>query len=332
MTVHITQESFEALAPAWTQLLPACDANTLFLTPLWQKTWWETLGQAAANGAPAQLMLLKVRGESGPIGVAPLQRAGDTIAFLGDTDVFDYHDFVVQRGCEHEFYAALCDHLTGIPGWTRLYLPSVPEGSPTLEHLPQEAQRLGWECSTEKEDVAPGLPLPKSWDDYLANALSKKDRHELRRKMRRLFSAAQPTYRTYVDSDSDALADRFLVLMRDGNADKQTFLTPAREQFFRAMCRATSGAGVLRLHFLEMDGKAVAGALSFDYAGRRLLYNSGFSPDYYQLAVGLLLKAMTVQEAIEQGMEYYDFLRGNEPYKYDLGAQDHAVYRMEIRR
>ncbi|MSQ12619.1 MAG: GNAT family N-acetyltransferase [Dehalococcoidia bacterium] len=333
MTLDIAQETFEGVTPTWDRLLASCDANTLFLTPLWQKTWWETLGSGgpSANGKPhAELMLLSLRDGEQPVGVAPMQRMGDTVSFLGDTDVFDYHDFIIRNGCEDAFFTSLCAYLDQQP-WRKLYLPSVPEGSPTIEHIRRQAERLSWQCTVEQEDVSPGLALPSTWDGYLAG-LSGKDRHELRRKMRRLFAATQPTFQTFTDTSVDEHVDRFLKLMRDGKQEKQSFLTPEREHFFRVMCRAVSKAGMLRLHFLGIDGVPVAAAMCFDYNGKRLLYNSGFSPEYYSLSVGLLLKALSVQEAIEKGLAYFDFLRGDEPYKYDLGGKNRAVYRITVQR
>ena len=198
MTLQVTQGNFNSVRDTWKELLPTCTANTIFLTPLWQQTWWETLGSADGASAGRELLLLVVQRAGQPIGLAPLQRMGSTIAFLGDTDVFDYHDFVFKHGEEKDFFATLFSHLNTL-AWDHLYFPSVPQESPTLQFLPEEAKRLGWQCTIEQEDVAPGLSLPKTWDNYLANNLNKKDRHELRRKMRRLFSADEPKFQTVSD-------------------------------------------------------------------------------------------------------------------------------------
>jgi CelD/BcsL family acetyltransferase involved in cellulose biosynthesis len=46
--------------------------------------------------------------------------------------------------------------------------------------------------------------------------------------------------------------------------------------------------------------------------------------------VGLILKAFGIKKAIEEGMQFYDFLRGDERYKYDLGAMDSMLNKIEI--
>jgi CelD/BcsL family acetyltransferase involved in cellulose biosynthesis len=90
--------------------------------------------------------------------------------------------------------------------------------------------------------------------------------------------------------------------------------------------------GLLKLFFMEIDGRPVATSLCFDYARTRLLYNSGYDPELSYYSVGLLLHAMCVKDAIEQGIEYFDFLRGPEPYKAHLGGHQKSLYRMVVKR
>ena len=88
----------------------------------------------------------------------------------------------------------------------------------------------------------------------------------------------------------------------------------------------------LRLFFMEIDGERVASAVCFDYGNTRFLYNSGYNPAYSQLSVGLLNKALSLQTAIEEGRQSFNFLKGNERYKYNLGGKDEAVYRLTAQR
>ena len=88
----------------------------------------------------------------------------------------------------------------------------------------------------------------------------------------------------------------------------------------------------LRLFFLELEGRPVATSLCFDYDSSRLLYNSGYDPEFSYYSVGLLLDALCLREAIEQKLGYFDFLRGDEPYKAHLGGQQHVLYQMVVKR
>ena len=325
MTLQVVSHSFASLQEEWDRLLPASPSNSPFLTWRWQQLWWETFGEGA------ELLLLVFHQNSQPLGIAPLMRREVRLSFIGETDLFDYHDFIVPQGREEAFYPRLVEHLAS-EAWEEVTLRSLPQESPTLTYLPELARARGWSSHIEQEDVSPGAALPNGWDDYLER-LSKKDRHELRRKLRRLQGAAGVSYTVCSNPEtiSEALGD-FLDLMAQSRDEKRLFLTTPRERFLRAIAQEMAQEGALRLCFLEQDGRRMAAALCFDYHGQRFLYNSGFDHEYSSLSVGLLVKALSLQQAITEGLTYFDFLRGDEPYKYDLGGVDRLVYQMVLQR
>jgi CelD/BcsL family acetyltransferase involved in cellulose biosynthesis len=319
------RETWASVVSPWEEALARFPDHTPFLTPLWQRIWWRHFGQGR------EPLLLSFREGQRLLGVAPLCRQGETILFLGETDLFDYHDFIVPRGDEEAFYTALVHTLEGLP-WGRLLLLSLREDSPTMTHLPPLLRRRGWACQVEEEDVAPGLPLPSTWEAYL-EGLDRHHRHEVRRKIRRLAQEGFTHY--YAINDPNVLwgfLDDFFSLMRRSADAKARFLTPQREAFLRDVCMALAEAGIVRLYFLEHRGQRVAAALCFDYNGQRLLYNSGYDPAYGHLSVGLVLKAYTVKDAIEGGLAYYDFLRGDEEYKTRLGGRPRRLLRLTLWR
>ncbi|PKB80785.1 MAG: hypothetical protein BZY88_08035 [SAR202 cluster bacterium Io17-Chloro-G9] len=317
--------SFEEFRGEWEKVLSVSPANTLFLTPQWQEVWWEAFGDGKEMagfylGSPEEVM-----------GIAPLVRSGSTLSFVGNTDTVDYNDFMIAPGYETVFFDTLLDSMVEQQCST-LNLLSLRESSPTLAFLPDLARQRGFSVVVEEEDVASGLELPSTWDAYLTG-LSKKDRHELRRKFRRLESAAN--WRWYCLQDPEQVGPRvqdFIDLMRQSNQDKDTYMTPEREEFFHHVIQRMAQLGLLRLYFLEIDDKPVATSLCFDYASSRLLYNSGYDTEFGYYSVGLLLNALCLQEAIEQGMNYFDFLRGSEAYKAHLGGQVSVLYQMVVER
>jgi CelD/BcsL family acetyltransferase involved in cellulose biosynthesis len=319
-------DSYQGARAHWESLLPCSIANTFFMTPQWQQAWWEQFGDGT------EMMLLGLEEHGGVTCIAPLARRDRTISFVGGQDLFDYNDFLVSPGSENRFYTSLMDHLED-EDWDTVDLSSLQGGSPTLSYVPDLAQRRGYSVQIEEEDVAPSVMLPADWDSYL-RLLSKKDRHELRRKLRRLESSGEET-RYYKLSDPvevEAGLDDFFSLMRFSKETKDSFLTAGRESFFRSAALAMAGIGVFRLFFLEFNQERVAAAMCFDYGDTRHLYNSGFNPEYRYYSVGLLLKALCVKDAIEEGKACFDFLRGAEPYKYDLGGKDRTIYHMVVRR
>ena len=325
MPPSVRDVDFEEVQELWEQVLPRCATNTVYLTPWWQQTWWRHFG------AGLERHVLAVHDDGALIGIAPLRLRDGVLSLVGRRDLFDYNDFVVVRGREAEFYGAVWARIIDLD-WEALELKSIPEGSPTLEHVPTLATRQGMAVVTEEEDKAPFTLLPSSWEDFVAG-LDKKRRHELRRKIRRVEMAGEREQHTLTGPrDVSEGMPEFFRLMRASAADKDAFLTAQRERFFAEAAVGLAERGQLRLSFMNLNGRPVASNISIDYGGAYLLYNSGYDPTYSHLAVGLVNKALTIKEAIEEGRGRFDFLRGTERYKYDLGARDSSVYTLVVRR
>src|SRR2546426_26104 len=168
--------------------------------------------------------------------------------------------------------------------------------------------------------------------ETFVQGLTKKERHELRRKIRRLESGREVTFRFATDAERSAVLDRFVALHRLSRGEKATFMTAERERFFRDMADALAIPGWLRLGVLRVDGEDAAVLYAFAYAGTLALYNAAYDPALAPLSVGIVCHAYAIREAIAERLATYDLLRGNEPYKYDLGAEDHWLVRLEATR
>jgi len=130
---------------------------------------------------------------------------------------------------------------------------------------------------------------------------------------------------------SDAMED-FLYLMGQSREEKSEFLTVERGVFFKDMSLKLAQRGFLHLFFLEVNGVRTAATVCFDYNNVLSLYNSGHNTEYAALGTGFLLKALCLKNAICQGKDYFDLLRGTEPYKQHLGANGQELYRLSILR
>ena len=323
--MQVQPTNFNSLEGEWLALLPQSSFQAVFATPQWQRIWWQSFGQGK------ELLLLGVREGDQLVAVAPMMQQEGTISFIGGKDVCDYLDFIVVAGEEERALSAVWRHLASRP-WETLALHSLPHQSQTPRILRELAREEGFYVEVEQEEVCPQLALPSSWEEYLAS-LSKKDRHELQRKMRRLHREAQVQfYAVPNDRLGDEDVEDFLRLHRESREDKAVFMTDDMARFFRLMAAKLAKMGVLRLYFLDVDGKRVSSVLCFNDNGELQLYNSGFDLAYSSLSVGLLIKAFCIQAAIQEGKKRFNFLRGNELYKYRLGGKDTPIYRCYISR
>jgi len=263
------------------------------------------------------------------IGIAPLLIRGETASIVGSADVCDYLDFVATPGMEGDFFDALLDDL-GQKGISQLDLKPLRPDSTVLTHLLTIAQNRKYEVLCHEEGVSVELDLPSTWDEYLAT-LAKKQRHEVKRKLRRLWEAGNVDYRCVeVSLEVGGSMDTFLRLFSLSQEEKASFMTTQMESFFRSLAEAMAEIGLLRFGILEVNELPVAMIMGFDYNDSMYLYNSAYDPNYSYLSVGLLSKVLCIKESIKRGRKKWDFLKGGEPYKYHLGGREIPLYSCQI--
>jgi CelD/BcsL family acetyltransferase involved in cellulose biosynthesis len=313
------------LEPRLEQLLAQHSERLPFLHPAWLRNW---LAEFGGNYEP--LFLTCDQGEV--LGIAPLMRNDGELSFIGDASICDFMDILVDPEHADEAYDDLWRQLCA-EEWAELDLWGLMATSPTRARIKSYAAAHGFGVDEEVEAVAPRLELPDTWDGYMAT-LGKKDRHELRRKIRRLFDSGAEVTSDVLTSQEDVATtmDEFLDLHTRSRADKTDFMTPEMEVFFRRMASAMAGENLVRLFMLRINGKPAASVLCFDAGSHLYLYNSGYDPEFSNLSVGLVSKALCLQWAIQNGKKGIDFLRGGEPYKYDMGARDQEIYRIRLSR
>ena len=335
LTLYDDVDGFFVLRDEWNDLLSRSRFDTIFLTWEWQFTWWQALGTRRGP-----LYLLAAREEGHLTGIIPLylvDTAGSrTLHVVGCIEVADYLDMIVEAGREEDVYAAFLEWLTGpqAPAWHCLELCNQPDVSPAHTRFPELARQAGLGVEVVKEDVCPIVTLPDDWEAYL-ESLDKKQRHEIRRKLRRMEREVPEAGLRFV-SGGDQLAsavDQFIALHRLSTDAKHEFMTEEMQAFFHAIARATADAGWLQLSFLDIGDQPAATLFCFDYHNEILVYNSGYDPEAYPaLSPGWVLLARVIENAIALGRRRFDFLQGNEDYKYRFGGVDTLVYRTLVRR
>ncbi len=323
MNYIITQESFDSLASCWADPSHRLRWNSIFVLPAWLKVWWQEFGSGA------ELYLSAVRQGEKIIGIAPLLVREGKAAIVGSADVCDYLDFVVAPGMERDFFDVLLDDLRE-KGINHLDLRPLRPDSTVLTHLVGIAQNRKYEVHCDREGVSVELDLPATWDEYLV-ILDKKQRHEVRRKLRRLWEAGNVDYRCLeVSQGVGDFMDTFLKLFSLSGEEKANFMTARMESFFRSLAEAMAEIKLLRFGALELDTVTVAMIMGFDYNDAVYLYNSAYDPQYNSLSVGLLCKVLCLKESIGRGSKKWDFLKGGEPYKYHIGGQETTLYNCQI--
>ena len=356
----IPQATWDALA-----------ARTPWATPFsswaFQRAWWDAYGPNAheetltvcrdgADGdAPIAIVPLMHRHEFEPEGAITrtTMRHGNEAVLTpvdpGATAVFfgaSYHaDYATILGAPEDLPVvafAVADHLAEVRGrhpWDVVDLRRLRCGDPAADALAAAfgAREMaeGWTLNVEREDVCPVVTLEAGidMDGYLAT-LDKKQRHEIRRKVRRAASVGPIQLQESADPLADL--DDFIELHQKRWGALGLFPdTPGGEQsrvFARRLFELLGADGQVRLTFLDVGDRRIAAGIHFETDDGYLYYNAGIDPDARDLSPGVLMIYAYVARALADGKRRIDFLRGNEPYKYDWGAVDEPIQRLLVRR
>jgi len=327
----------EFSATMWNNLVEQSIADTPFSRHEYLSEWWKTLG--GGEWKQAELVLISATENDQLVGIAPLfiteYDGRQALMLVGSIEISDYLDLIVRADDLPRFLSGLLDFLASRfasnDNWSGIDWYNLPDSSPTPAALKTESGRRGWTHHEEIYRPTPRIPLNGSFDEYLAR-IDKKQRHEIRRKMRR--AAESGKVRFYVvdrDADIETELDSFFHLMvQDPN--KAMFLRDAMRDQMSTTIRAAHEGGYLWLGFLEVDGIKAAASLNFDYKNKLWGYNSGVRRDFMELSPGWVLLAHVIQWCCENNRYEFDFMRGDEEYKYRFGGVNRYVMRERVTR
>jgi CelD/BcsL family acetyltransferase involved in cellulose biosynthesis len=250
------------------------------------------------------------RGESGPA----------QASFAGIADLVDYRS---PLGEEEAVATTMAAALEDMPPGTEVLFDSLPEeGAAPLSKAMAE---VGLESERSQHTVAAVLDLPGDPDAWLGS-LGKKDRHELRRKVRRFEAALGPATLERSHGRGPGL-EAFLSLHRRAAGAKGRFMDDGMTEFFGDL--VDSG---FHVDLLTAGSRTVAGGFSFEDGEGYYLYNSAYEPDDAAASPGVMLLWHLIHRAIEDGRAVFDFLKGDEPYKFRLGAEPRPLYELRATR
>jgi CelD/BcsL family acetyltransferase involved in cellulose biosynthesis len=317
---------FDQLSREWNLLAGHCMTDTPFQQLAYQRAWWRHLG-------PGNLYTITVRDEkSHLVAIAPFYLLDGVLYFNGCTEESDYLDLITPAAMAHDAWQAVFNCLAGddFPDWQALDLCNIPAGSPSRAILSRLAESRGYGFTTEIHEVCPVIALPSTFEAYLGQ-LDGKQRHEIRRKLRRAEGAGLTVTTIRQDDDLEQAVNLFLELLQKSTNDKKGWLNDGRRALFHDVAAAALADGTLQLMFVTYDGRQAATLFNFAFKQRVWVYNSGLDPEAFGwLSPGVILTTRAIEQAIAQGYDCFDFLRGNETYKYRFGARDTTIHRVQI--
>ncbi len=338
-----------ALRGAWEELLTRSSASELSLHPSWLLTWWDTFGGTQGRA----LRVAAFHDGERLVGLAPLlvrtHRYRPGIPFrrlelLGtgedpaDETCGDYLGVVAEQGREAEVARAFVDAVSSgaVGHWDELVLSSMSGIDPLVGHLQQAFAARGHEARMEEWTTCPYIPLPKTWDAYLA-ALTSKKRSQVK-KVAQVFEAwagGPPTIIRVKTHEELAEGRRVLESLHGERwgSDGGVFASKRFRAFHAALMTELLAAGRLDLGWLEVRGEPVAAFYNFRFAGKLYFYQAGRRLDLPdEIRIGMTMHVYLIRSAIEDGLREYDFLAGDSQYKRAFALGSRPLVSLRIAR
>ena len=256
-----------------------------------------------------------------------------SLEFLGTGSAgSDYLDLIVRRGCEEEVLEALTEGL--LREKLLLRFEQVGRGPGPVRELSRRLASRGWGFLERPGGVCPYVGLSgRPWSEYLAGR-GREHRYAFRRKFRGLTRKFDVSFELARSDEArrEALASLIsLHTMRwKDRGGSDAFHTAALRAFHEEATRLAFDRGWLRLYVLRLDGRAAAAVYGFLYGGVFYFYQSGFHPALGASSVGLVALGLSIQAAIEEGAKEYDFLHGDEAYKFHWASDVRELCRLEL--
>ena len=175
----------------------------------------------------------------------------------------------------------------------------------------------------KKSDIAVNLLLPEHYDDYLQN-LTKKNRHELNRKKRK-FSEQIASFELLESSEKE-IFEIFVSQHKKSIGEKGKFMTKSVESYFEELLNLDGW----KIYYLNTDRGVVSTAFCYENSNGCYLYNSSRDFELNSINPGIVLNDLIIQGLIHNGKSFFDFLKGTERYKFDLGGKSVQLYDLNI--
>ncbi len=302
---------------AWTALLERAGNHSVFQTFAWHACWWKAFrdshelfvilayaGSRLVGIAP--MMIVRERG--------PLGRVRSQVCFIGSLNhASDYCDLITDPAVPQalpalleEMHAAACD---------RIELSHFPSHSPHKAGLLEYFERRDARITVEFQAEAPVRILGDRDADRKAANKSSLKRHtrffEKSGDLRFHRCTSEPEILGYLDVFFEQHKAR-----RAHAGSPSQFNDPAQQVFYRDLIRETLRHGWLRFDVVLFDDAPLAFHFGFEYQRRFIWYKPAFDVQFAARSPGEVLLKFLLDDAIEKGLEEFDFTVGSEPFKY----------------
>jgi CelD/BcsL family acetyltransferase involved in cellulose biosynthesis len=190
-------------------------------------------------------------------------------------------------------------------------------------------------CEIESAALAPYMTLNGGLDHHL-DGFSRKHRYNLKRARQQLEEKHRVRFAMFTGGAVDSIEENLEALFELHHSRKRdmritsTFAGVTMKGFHKDLAVRFGRNGWLRMGSLKTEDNSIAVAYGFCYRDRFSYYQTGFDPDWERYGVGTTLLVQLIEYGYKEGWSEFDFLRGDEDYKYQWTDQERELSTVNI--
>ena len=329
---------FAELREEWKQLF-AASPNAPFLSWGWLSTWYRWFG------ADRKPFVLKAYRENRLVGLLPLCLQEKKVlgmrlkrlAFIGEAQGgADYLDLIAAPEDRTEILRAIFDFLKKENCFDLISLENISGDAAIVEFLRdfnKTQAKLPFRQNVQTTSVCPQVDLAGGWETVLKNS---RRASNFKRRLKQLEKMPGFEFRSVTSpAEASEAFERFFRLhekrwAKDGGSELCGH--PRLVSFQRDLVASLVEAGLLRFEELWVEGECRASVYGLDDRTNFYYYNSGYDLEWSNFSVGLVLIGLSIKNAVARGAKVYDFLRGDETYKFDWATRQTELVTVNLSR
>jgi CelD/BcsL family acetyltransferase involved in cellulose biosynthesis len=318
-------QRLERLESEWDQLVDDCQADRVFLSHTWFRTWWESFGRGS------ELHIVTVRSRGRLVAAAPMMRMETRVCGLKTAAlhaIYNPHtpryDFIIGNNQDPRLYETIWNELARHDRCDLIVLSQISAESRTIPLMERLAARHGWLTGQWVAPVSPFISLTGSYQTFFAG-LGEGSRFNLTKRYARLRRVGTVDLEVVTDRRDvdEAMHDGLQIEAAAWKGENGTAMIsdPSVAEFYTRLARREADLGQLRLSFLRVAGERIA--FAYLLQSRKKLYAAkiGYDPRYHAYSPGNMLLNLILQDACARGVTEYDLLGGDDEWKFEWTKQ-----------
>ena len=329
-----TTAELDELRRPWDELLESTESGSPFQSHEWLSTWWKHFGEGR------KLLVLAIQDGDTITGIAPLclRRIARgpaplwKVEFLG-SGLSDQLDFIVpERQREHLELVVSYLRRPEVP-WTVIDLHDLPVASGNADLFEEALRRSGLAPEASRHSICPYVKIASDWESFFLGQFSGGTRWQIRKKPKKLAKLGPTRIEHVVEIDDPSRILRSLSEMPESDVYRGTrrrciFKELATNAFFGEVATLFSRKGWMHLSLLELSGALIAYRFGFRHRGVHYDYFHAYDPAFASCGPGAILMTDLIRRSFESGLREFNFLRGEEPYKFEWTERFHTNLRI----